>query len=53
MKIVEKLILPIGEHKKPKDRVKLGISPSTVVEEWDCKSKGYVVKGVPDHKAKD
>jgi len=27
---------PIGEHDKPKDRVKLGVSPSTVVEFVDC-----------------
>jgi len=30
---------PIGEHDKPKDRVKLGLSPSTIVEEMDCRGK--------------
>jgi hypothetical protein len=28
--------VPIGEDTRPKDRVKLGVSPSTDVEEWDC-----------------
>ena len=27
---------PIGEDTRPKDRIKQGISSSTVVEEWDC-----------------
>lgn len=30
---------PLGESKKPKDRVKLGVSPSTKVEEWDCRGE--------------
>jgi len=25
---------PLGEDNRPKDRIKLGLSPSTVVEEW-------------------
>jgi hypothetical protein len=29
--------VPIGEHKIAKDRVKLGLSPSCKVEEWDCR----------------
>ena len=28
--------IPVGEDTRPKDRVKQGISPSTVIEEWDC-----------------
>ena len=28
---------PLGEHDKPKDRVKLGVSPSTIVEFVDCR----------------
>lgn len=28
---------PIGEDSRPKDRVKLGLSPSTVIEEIDCR----------------
>lgn len=31
--------LPIGEDTRPKDRVKLGLSPSTIVEEIDF--RGY------------
>jgi|TARA_R110002124_G_scaffold90836_1_gene231577 hypothetical protein len=27
---------PIGQSKKPKDRVDLGLSPSCVIEEIDC-----------------
>ncbi len=27
---------PIGEDIRPKDRIKQGISPSTIIEEWDC-----------------
>lgn len=27
---------PLGEYKKPKDRVDLGLSPSCIVEEIDC-----------------
>jgi hypothetical protein len=29
--------VPLGEDTTPKDRVKLGLSPSTIVEEWDCR----------------
>jgi hypothetical protein len=28
---------PIGEDTRPKDRVKQGISPSTIIEEIDCR----------------
>tara|TARA_B110000908_G_C10159936_1_gene405499 strand:- start:905 stop:1099 length:195 start_codon:yes stop_codon:yes gene_type:complete len=27
---------PIGEDTRPKDRIKQGISSSTIIEEWDC-----------------
>tara|TARA_R110000796_G_scaffold61292_3_gene142000 strand:- start:3185 stop:3487 length:303 start_codon:yes stop_codon:yes gene_type:complete len=27
---------PLGEYKKPKDRVDLGLSPSCIIEEIDC-----------------
>ena len=29
--------VPIGEDTRPKDSVKLGLSPSTIIEEWDCR----------------
>jgi hypothetical protein len=29
--------VPIGEDTRPKDRVKQGISPSTIIEEIDCR----------------
>ena len=29
--------VPLGEDTRPKDRVKQGISPSTVIEEMDCR----------------
>lgn len=29
--------IPVGEDRTPKDRVKLGLSPSTALEEWDCR----------------
>tara|TARA_R110000744_G_scaffold11334_1_gene34431 strand:- start:18 stop:194 length:177 start_codon:yes stop_codon:yes gene_type:complete len=29
--------IPLGEDKRPKDRVKLGISPSTIIEEVNAK----------------
>lgn len=38
-KIFGKKEIPIGEDTRPKDRVKLGVSPSTIVEEWDCTDK--------------
>jgi hypothetical protein len=28
--------IPIGEDARPKDRIKQGISPHTVIEEMDC-----------------
>ena len=31
---------PLGESNKPKDRVDLGLSPSTIIEEIDCTRKG-------------
>ena len=37
--IFDKKEIPIGEDTRPKDRVKLGVSPSTVVENWDCRKK--------------
>jgi hypothetical protein len=37
---VGKVEVPIGEDTRPKDRVKLGVSPSTVVFEVDCTKKG-------------
>ena len=33
-RIFGKKDVPVGEDTRPKDRVKLGISPSTVVETW-------------------
>jgi|TARA_R110002074_G_scaffold96464_3_gene209592 predicted methyltransferase MtxX (methanogen marker protein 4) len=29
--------VPIGEDQRPKDRVKLGISPSTIIQDMDCR----------------
>ena len=29
--------VPVGEDTRPKDWVKLGLSPSTSIEEWDCR----------------
>jgi hypothetical protein len=34
--------IPIGEDTRPKDRVKLGVSPSTIVEEMDCRKTQVV-----------
>ena len=31
--------IPLGQSKKPKDRVDLGLSPSTIIEEIDCTGK--------------
>ena len=31
--------MPLGQSKKPKDRVDLGLSPSTIIEEIDCTGK--------------
>ena len=28
--------VPLGEDTQPRDRIKQGISPSTIIEEWDC-----------------
>tara|TARA_R110000751_G_scaffold100001_6_gene193597 strand:- start:181 stop:528 length:348 start_codon:yes stop_codon:yes gene_type:complete len=28
--------VPLGEDTRPKDRIKQGISSSTIIEEWDC-----------------
>jgi hypothetical protein len=36
---------PLGEDSKPKDRVKLGLSPSTVVEEWDMRKNKHLTEG--------
>ena len=38
-RIFNKKEVPIGEDTRPKDRTKLGISPTTTVEEWDCRVK--------------
>ena len=32
--------IPLGQSKKPKDRVDLGLSPSTIIQEIDCTRKG-------------
>lgn len=32
-----------GQPEKPKDWVKLGLSPDTVVEEWDCTKKAMAL----------
>jgi len=31
--------VPLGEDTRPKDRVKLGVSPSAHVEDWDCREE--------------
>ena len=31
--------IPIGEDTRPKDRIKQGISSSTIIENWDCTKK--------------
>jgi|TARA_B110000967_G_C18396719_1_gene322567 hypothetical protein len=36
LKIVLKEKIPLGEDTRPKDRIKQGISPSTIIEEMDC-----------------
>ena len=43
---------PIGEDTRPKDRVKLGLSPSTVVEEMDSTKllRSKMVKALEDYK---
>jgi len=38
-RIFTKKEVPVGEDTRPKDRVKQGVSPSTVIEEWDCRKK--------------
>lgn len=37
--------VPLGEDSKPKDRVKLGLSPSTVVEDWDMRKNKHLTEG--------
>ena len=32
--------IPLGEDTRPKDRIKQGISPSTIIENWECTSEG-------------
>jgi hypothetical protein len=32
--------MPLGQSNKPKDRVDLGLSPSTIIQEIDCTRKG-------------
>ena len=45
--------VPMGEDTRPKDRVKLGLSPSTVVEEMDSTKllRGKMVQALCDYKA--
>ena len=38
-RIFGKKDVPIGEDTRPKDRVKQGISPSTVIEDWPIGGK--------------
>ena len=38
-RIFSKEDMPIGQSKKPKDRVDLGLSPSTIIQEIDCTGK--------------
>jgi len=44
---------PIGEDTRPKDRVKLGISPSTVIEEMDSTKllRSKMAQALCDYKA--
>ena len=37
--------VPLDEDSKPKDRVKLGLSPSTVVEDWDMRKNKHLTEG--------
>ena len=32
--------IPLGEDTRPKDRIKQGISSSTIIENWECTSEG-------------
>ena len=45
--------VPVGEDTRPKDRVKLGLSPSTVVEEMDSTKllRSKMVQALCDYKA--
>ena len=45
--------VPMGEDTRPKDRVKLGLSPSTVVEEMDSTKllRSKMVQALCDYKA--
>ena len=45
--------VPLGEDTRPKDRVKLGLSPSTVVEEMDSTKllRSKMVQALCDYKA--
>ena len=38
-RIFNKEYVPLGQSKKPKDRVDLGLSPSTIIQEIDCTEK--------------
>ena len=44
--------VPVGEDTRPKDRVKLGLSPSTVVEEMDSTKllRSKMVQALEDYK---
>tara|TARA_B100000795_G_scaffold125461_1_gene93607 strand:+ start:566 stop:838 length:273 start_codon:yes stop_codon:yes gene_type:complete len=37
--------VPLGEDNKPKDWVKLGLSPSTIVEDWDVRKNKHLTEG--------
>ena len=45
--------VPLGEDTRPKDRVKLGLSPSTVIEEMDSTKllRSKMVQALCDYKA--
>ena len=38
-RIFRKPEIPLGEDQRPKDRIKQGISSSTIIEDWDCTKK--------------
>jgi len=53
-RIFKKKDVPLGEDTRPKDRVKLGLSPSTIVENWNCTSEGELCddQDCPVHETK-
>jgi len=38
-KLIEDSQIPLGQSRKPKDRVDLGLGPSTIIEEYIPKKK--------------